>query len=223
MKSWTTRLEIAVLLLLALMLVPPVSFAQSGGKTAGKGGRGTDGGAAVEAVSGETLQIKKLIGLGPQAIVKTPEYQTGMARGVKPPGGWAEITVVFDTALEWIDELTCQFYALAKDPDGVTFSFYRCSVRCSDIEKGRGHKVSVYLRPSVVKRCGQPIAVAVEISQGGKIIDAKSEKPGSLQKDWWKNPAVTESEKVKARDGYLLDRSQTPFALINIDDYEVTK
>jgi len=180
-----------------------------------------------DAGSGDAIKIKKLTGLGTQSIVKTPEYQSSIPRGGKQPGGWAELTVVFDTGAEWIDELTFQFYALAKNAaaDGDIFSLYKCSVRCSDVEKGKGHKVSVYLRPNMIKRYGQLVAVAVEISQGGKLIAEEAEKQASmqLQKDWWKNPAVTENKKVTARDGFLLDRSQTPFAFINVDDYEVTK
>jgi hypothetical protein len=40
--------------------------------------------------------------------------------------------------------------------------------------------------------------------------------------DWWKNPRIIDSPLVTRREG-LLERSKTPFALINMDDYEVVK
>ena len=44
----------------------------------------------------------------------------------------------------------------------------------------------------------------------------------NLPKEWWKNDKVMNSEMLKRRNG-LIDRSKTPFALINPDDYEVVQ
>ena len=43
-----------------------------------------------------------------------------------------------------------------------------------------------------------------------------------LPVDWWKKPEITDNKNVIRRDG-LVDRSKTPFALVNIDDYEAVK
>ena len=44
-----------------------------------------------------------------------------------------------------------------------------------------------------------------------------------VKADWYKNDAVLQSEFVKVRDGYLLDRASTPFDLVNSDTHEVIR
>jgi hypothetical protein len=186
-------------------------LAQGGNtKAAGKSG-GAD--------TADILRLRKPTGIGSQSIVKTPEFRTGGAGSVKPPGNWVQITAKFDTSPEWVDELTFQFYAIAKDAKGG-YSLYKNSVRYVDIERGKDHMATMYVRPATVKRYGLLVAVAVEISHGGKLIAEDSDTSESkLGKDWWKR----EWKGVIAREGCLVDRSQSPFALVNIDDYEVIK
>jgi hypothetical protein len=104
------------------------------------------------------------------------------------------------------------------------FSLYRKTVKYADVEQGRAHMSTVFLRPSALKRYGEVVAAAVVVTVDGKTAAEESEATmPNLPEKWWQNPAVTESAAVTVRDGYLLDRSQTPFAFINVDDYEVTK
>jgi hypothetical protein len=104
------------------------------------------------------------------------------------------------------------------------FSFYQKSVKYVDIEKGRAHMSTVFLRPSAVKRYGKVIASAVEIFiDGDKVAEKSVSSLKVLPEKWWTNAQVTESAAVTSRDGYLLDRSETPFAFVNVDDYEVIK
>jgi hypothetical protein len=81
------------------------------------------------------------------------------------------------------------------------------------------------LPPAAVARYGdQFVAFAVEFSGAdGALLAVQSELSGvQLQPEWWKKTDVTESKSVMKRDD-LVDRSKTPFALVNPDDYEVVK
>jgi len=171
----------------------------------------------------EKIRIRRLEGLGGRATVKTPEYDTNMPGSATPSAEWVRIRCQYDTAPEWIDELAFTYYAM-----GVTevegkraYSMYKKTVRYSDIEEGRSHLSVVYLRPKAVERYGELVAVAVEISLGGQVVAVERENESKdLPADWWKNPAVTDAKIVTQRDGYLLNRLETPFAFINYDDYE---
>jgi len=148
-----------------------------------------------------------------------------MSPGTKRPGEWAEVKATFDTAPEWIDEVTVQYYVLSlvKEKGGKAYSFFNTAARYADVEQGNGHMVSAYLTPAGVKRFGAPVAVAVTITVAGKTVAEASDSDRSvkLPKRWWEsNGSVLGSEAVTPRNGYLLSRKQTPFALINVDDYE---
>ena len=55
------------------------------------------------------------------------------------------------------------------------------------------------------------------------MLDSKAESLiPYTSKEWWKDSAVLDNPSVTRRNG-LVDRSKTPFALINIDDYEVVQ
>ena len=209
---------------LALFTGGLLAMAQTAQAQARAGARETAAGA--RAASGGELRIRRLDGLGKHAYIKSPEYnvQTSIQKGAKPAQNWVQILVDYDTEDEWIDELTVQFHALALtvEKGQKQYSMYHLTVRYGDIERGRGHMATAFLRPQAVKRYGDLIAVAVEISRDGKVIAEQNETAASAKLSestkWW-----TVSKDVVVRAGYLLDKGQSPFALINIDDYEVIK
>lgn len=185
-------------------------------------GRAAAGGASQEEVP---LRIRRLEGVGRRGLVKTPEYQTNMTRSHKPPREWRRVLVEYETYPEWIDTLTFEYHVLAmQEEEGENrYSLYRTTVRYADIAEGRDHLSTVFLHPRAVERYGEVVAVAVQVNRDGTLVAEQAETDMDLPENWWKNPAVTESDKVQLRDGYLLDRSKTPFALINVDDYEVIR
>ena len=175
--------------------------------------------------SGEPVRIRKIEGLGRRGYVMTPEYEVRMtqARSAKQTQNWGQVQVDYDTEPKWIDELTIVFYAMAEtlEEGKKVYSFYQLTTRYGDVEQGRGHLAAAYLRPQTLKRYGDLIAIAVEISQAGKVVAEMTE--GKMPPRWWKDTEVTGRPEVVTRAGALLERNQTPFALINIDDYEVVK
>lgn len=176
----------------------------------------------------ETLRIRRFSGAGARNLVETPKYQvsTVLPNANRQAQRWGRIWTQYDTTPEWIDELTFQYFVLARKAEAgnkFSFSFYTVSVKYSDIKRGQ-HESSVFLRPVAIERYGDVIAAAVEIGAGGKLIAEESHAEGiKLQDRWWRIPAVVESKDVVTRTGYLLDREQSPFALINIDDQEAIR
>lgn len=171
------------------------------------------------------IRIKKFAGVGRQTVAKTPVYDTSAPRSVTKEKEWAQIWVEYETAPEWIDEIVFSYHVLAKrvEKGKELFSLYRKVVKYADVQKGRSHFSTVFIRPNALERYGEVVASAVEITIDGKLAGGKSETSMTMPADWWKNPAVTESAAVTVRPGYLLNRSETPFAFVNVDDYEVIK
>lgn len=185
--------------------------------------------------SGEVLTIRKMTGIGPRAKIQTPTYNTSVSRGVNPAQLWGQIEVIYETGRtdeqNWFDELSFHYYALALKIDDKErkYSLYKKNVFYVDVMTDRKpmlHRSTVFLRPGAIMRYGELVAVAVEISYNGTIIAKMSEEDPSSKLpagEWWNNPLVTENPLTVTREGCLLDRAHSPFALINIDDYEVIK
>jgi hypothetical protein len=145
------------------------------------------------------------------------------------PLEWSKIEVEYDTAPKWIDLLTVKFHVMTVETvDGKpAYSIFRETVDYLDIAQGRGHLAAAYLRPRTVERYGVPAVVHIEFLVAGEVVDQVDELDPSMRNqikaDWYKNDAVLQSEFVKVRDGYLLDRASTPFDLVNSDTHEVIR
>ncbi|MBC8453727.1 hypothetical protein H8D64_01580 [PVC group bacterium] len=175
------------------------------------------------------LQIKRLKGRDARDTVETPSYSTSVGRGNNRAKDWQMISVEYDTFPEWIDELAVHFYVISMEKDKETrqivYSYYETLVRYVDIQRDRGHLARAFLRPTALERYGEVVGVAVEMSVDGELVALESDeiKKAGLPEKWWKNPKVLDSKSVTTRKGYLLDREKSPWAFINIDDYEVIK
>jgi hypothetical protein len=131
------------------------------------------------------------------------------------------MTIQYDTEAEWTDEVTFQYYVLMKGRSGAEYTLLKGVVTYVDVERGRAHQGVAYVRPAALARFGEIIGVAVEAVVKGEVKSVMSDgrlganKP--LPPDWWKNP------KFSPKDGYIVDKSKTPFMLINFDNYEALK
>lgn len=184
-------------------------------------------GAAAPRRPEEILRVRELTGVGTRDRVKTPVFSGSRGQMTRRDWLWVQIETEYDTAPEWIDELTFRYYALAQNArvaEGEPrFSLYKTVVRYVDIEAGRGHRSAVFLHPSARKRFGDLVGVAVEVVHDGNVIAEESAVQRPIPEDWWQRATLTKSDQVVVRDGYLLDRSKTPFAMLAIDDYEVIR
>lgn len=191
---------------------------------------------AVQGKEASFIRIQDLTGLAKRDVVKTPVYTSSSNKGVKQERDWGEFLVTYEisqNAPEWIDDLVFQYYVMSVKTDANrqrVYSLFTKTVKYSDIhnEPGRRmlHKSAVYLRPQAMERFGALEAVAVEVIYDGKVIAVKSDKAKDCKLpdgEWWKNDIVIKNEKVQNRDGYLLNRDESPFAYLNIDDYELIR
>ena len=177
-------------------------------------------GAAV-AGEGPGIRIREVTGVGPRALVRTPEYSSSISRGRVAARNWAEITVVFDAELDWTDELTFQYYVLCYDKVKDKHTLFKGSATYVEVARGKGHMSAMYLRPATLARYGEVAGVAVEAVVQGNVVATdtigRQGKGGPLPAEWWK------IYKDEIKEGALLNRNQTPFAFVNVDDYETLK
>ncbi len=193
-----------------------------GGQAAAQGAAG-DGKA-------EKVTIRRVPPPNKTAMVRTPEYSVN-AHGTQPritrkPREWALFEIRYTTDARWTDELTFNYHVMTRGKDekgGEAYSYYNTAVRYVDIPKG-DHMSCVAIPPSQIERYGEPVAIALEVvDKNGTVADAKAESTHrSLVGEWWKNSEVMDSKIVTRRQG-MVERSKTPFALINADDYEVVQ
>ena len=219
---------------LAVVLVADPVFAQL--KT-GTGSRLSTTGSARTGVTNvdrgdkkdDKVEIKRFAKPNKTSMVRTPEYSTsavgGQAKISKRPREWALFEIQYATSAKWMDELSFTYHVITKgkDEEGKeAYSYYTLTLRYVNIPKG-DHMSSVALPPSMVERYGEPISLALEIvGKDGTVFASQSESIINYPtKEWWKDPNVLDKPQVSRRTGGLMDRSKTPFALINADDYEV--
>jgi hypothetical protein len=166
---------------------------------------------------GDIVRVRDIAGIGNRSLVDTPDA----SRGRTPPGRWAQIAVDFDTEPEWIDELTFQYCVLCyrKTVKAEEYVLLKGLLYHTDIPKGRGHLSVMYVRPRTLLRYGDVVGVAVTVLHQGEQVAVKSDTLPKLKlpAEWWKHQGLT------VKEGYLLSKAQTPFALTAYDDYEPAK
>jgi hypothetical protein len=194
------------------------------------GTQGSGGATATGAVGkSDRVEIKRMPPPNKTAMVRTPEFnynaQNTMPKVSKKPREWALFEVLYETDAKWMEELTFNYYVMTKgksDEGKDQFSFYTASIHYVEIPKG-DHMSCVAIPPSLVERYGSAVAIALEIvAKDGTVLDSKTEAVIPLPKEWWKDSKVLDNPSVARRNG-LIDRSKTPFALVNPDDYEVVQ
>lgn len=158
----------------------------------------------------DVVSVKKISG----SKVKTPEYRVVSGQAQPRSRDWFAITTQYETAPDWVDELTFTYYVLirGKTPQQPKNTLLVGDVTYVNIQKGR-HLSDMYLHPSTLARYGDVQGVAVIVKQQGKVLTISSEP--ATQQRWW--------EMLAPISGLVLNRMQTPFAMINFDDYEAIK
>ncbi|MBQ7189320.1 MAG: hypothetical protein IJR99_07880 [Kiritimatiellae bacterium] len=186
----------------------------------------TAGGADEAGAEGE-VKVK----LDPRAQKsEAPEFNANAkvkSRLVTKRREWALIECEYSTHDKWMDQLSFTYHVLSTSKDEETgkqvFNYYTTTVRYIDVPKGK-HRSCVCLSPNLVDRYGEPVAMALEVTgKGSDVLATDQTAVGiNLPKEWWKDDKVMSNPILKRRSG-LIDRSKTPFALINPDDYEVVQ
>jgi len=168
--------------------------------------------------AGGIIRLRELTGLGPRSVMQSAS-SSGNRRG--EIRNWVELGLQFDTEPEWQDEIVFHFFALLKNRETTKFTLLKGTVTYLDVARGRSRMGCAYIRPAALARYGEVMGVAVEAVIKGEVAGSLSEGklgPGKpLPQEWWKKPELV------PKDGYIVDRSKTPFSQINFDDYEALK
>lgn len=150
------------------------------------------------------------------AKVQTPEYTIKKSQTAARTRDWFQIVTTYETAPEWLDDVQFTYYVLVKAkqplPNEPPQRLFKGDVSYINVAQGK-HKSDMYLHPSTLARFGDVQAIAVLISVQGRLVAMES-KPASQQR-WW--------EQLQPQEGLLLNRMQTPFAMLYFDDYEAVK
>ncbi len=170
------------------------------------------------------LRIKDMSKPGKQSLVSSPDVDGK----VKSPGHinrgqnwkWAMLEVKYETTPDWTDEVTFNFYILCQDAKTKQFHFFQTAVSYLDIEKG-DHVAAAMLPPNAVKRYGEPISFGVDITVDGESVASKALGLGG--DSWWTTSLDKLGDRVTRHSGYLKDRSQTPFGVTHVDEYEAVR
>lgn len=228
-KEQVLRLTVCVAATLLFAAEPVLAQARRAGQSA------TPSGGARSEKEG-TVEITRFPAPGKTAMVKTPEFNVSVnntqPRVARRQREWALFEIKYKTSAKWMDELKFDYHVMTKgkDEDGKDiYSYYTASVRYIDIPKG-DHMSCVALPPSLAERYGEPVALALEVTnKEGTVLANKAEATGiQLPAEWWRDSNVMDKRDqagnpfLTRRNG-LLERSKTPFALINPDDYEVVQ
>ncbi len=163
---------------------------------------------------------------------------------------WGVYDMTYRTQQKWTEDLTVNWFVLcdtkkAKKIDRSRaakrlppYVYYTLITRYVNIPEG-DHRACVCLPPSFIERYGEPVVISCEIvTAEGKLLDAETVvngfpfvKPGKFTEEgkaameWWNNDKIINAKDrageamIEVRQG-LVDRSKTPFYLVNNADYE---
>ena len=144
---------------------------------------------------------------------------------------WGVFDVTFQTVPQWIDSMTITYTVMLFNPKADAkknekqLTLMQTTVEYADVAQDREHKAGAVVLPAALLRLGEPIGFAASISVAGKEVASQgvSRGPLSSHKEWWKEDAVLNSQNVQRRDAYMVDRMDSPFQLVDPDDYELSR
>jgi len=171
---------------------------------------------AMTAAGKEDIVIRKMVAVGPTSKIRTPEFKNDASEPQAQARDWARIEVQYDTDADWIDELEFRYMVLVKNSKTGAFTMFPATVNYVDIAKGKRHTSTVFLRPATLERYGAVEWAGVKVYLKGKDAPvAAMQMPENDLRPW--------TATVNTKEGVLLNRDQTPFALVAIDNYETIK
>jgi len=173
------------------------------------------------------VRIREIEGTGKKGLVKTPVYSSSVSAASRKLREWGQIRVEYQTSKEprweWINTLRFQYHVLLMKPTPAKkkkreFTMLRGAVTYVDVKGGEQHQSTMFIRPQTVERYGLPVAVHVQITPDdgeGTAADVSEKlRGGALPEQWW------DDDRLDVKDGLLYNRARSPFALIDIDNYE---
>lgn len=163
---------------------------------------------------------------------------------------WGVYDMTYRTQQKWTEDLTINWYILSdtakakqKDKSKAAkrlppYVYYTAVTRYVNIPEG-DHRSCVCLPPSFIERYGEPVVISCEIvTTEGKLLDGYNQVNGfsyvtggvineenKEKMEWWNDDKIINAKDkkdeplIEIRQG-LVDRSKSPFYLVNNADYE---
>ena len=207
---------------LSILLVGVPVFLFSVSRADAQARRATPRGSSVQptakAEGEEGAVIRKMEATGPNTRVKTPKFNNNANEPQAKAENWARISVQYETDVEWTDALEFRYMVVVKHPKTSAFSMFPVAVTYIDIPKGKRHTSTVFLRPNTLKRYGNVEWAGVKIYLKGKDTPVAVAQMPNDPRPW-----TAKLPKLTTKNGVLLNRDQTPFAQVAIDNYETIK
>ncbi len=146
--------------------------------------------------------------------VRAPQYQVRAGQAPRRTREWLQVRTEFQTSPEWIDEMTFTYHIVLRNrrpAEGEPeFRLFRGESSYINIARTRDGQSTVFLHPSTVERFGEMVQVGVVITSGGRVVAMESNP--TREGRWW--------EQLTPQTGMVLNRRDTPFAMVNFDDFE---
>lgn len=156
--------------------------------------------------------------------VGSPDY-TVSVRGLRSPPGtsgrveWLRVYAEYDTAPNWIDEITFTFYVVLRGnaddlPEGADQSnLFSGSVTYIHVPKARRMVADLFLDPNTLARYGEPTHSAVVVTINGQPAAGQANPqiaPNTPRQNFWWEQRTPNAVP-------LLSRKETPFIMVDHD------
>ena len=183
-------------------------------------------------------------------VAPSLQAQGGSQPITKSRRQWGVYEMTYRTAQKWTEDITVNWFVLcdtkkAKQVDRSKtaarlppYVYYTLVSRYVNIPEG-DHRSCVCLPPSFIERYGEPVVISCElVTSEGKLLDGMTVVNGfsyvqagqfneetKEKMEWWtKDDIINAKDKsgeamIELRQG-LVDRSKSPFYLVNNADYE---
>ena len=179
--------------------------------------------AAPAAPSSDILRIRKVTELGRDMFQRAPS----MGNRSPKQKDWGVLDVTFDSAPEWIDEMTVTFTVMLQNKKAkqgepafslltLTSEYRHCAGPRP--QGGRGDPARGDGTPWTADRSGAVLP--------RRPVDRRERRRGRvplLPGEMVGEPQRHGSRERQKRDGYMIERSKSPFALVDIDSYEASR
>jgi hypothetical protein len=150
----------------------------------------------------------------------TPQYEVAVGRTDRSTKRWMQISISFETAPEWVDELEMRVYVFfnSKSREQPQILFYE-SVTFLDIPQGR-HTEMMFIHPHTMARYVDSIRyIGVEFRHQGRPVAWFTDDRDAREQQWW----TAAAQQFPPVSGRMFHTSETPFSLINAETTQLVK
>ncbi len=150
--------------------------------------------------------------------VASPNFEynvRGMSTQRDGRSNWLRVMAEYDTAPDWIDEITFTFYVVLQGnegdlPEGARQNnLFSGSVTYVHVPRARRMVADLFLDPNTFARFGRPTHTAVVVTINGQNAARSVSPERTAELEWWTRETPNEIP--------LLSRKETPFALVEHD------